>query len=308
MNTQPDFDYSAILTCHNGQETIGRAIEGIFSQTLLPRELIIVDDFSSDDSIRKIKQYDNLKVPITLLQNKSNMGQSWSRNHAIFKAHTNFAVIFDDDDFSLPGRAAEHITMFQQGATINFVSSRKIYGNGHEVILTNPDLILTELSPRKALLNTLVGESIHGFELVAIPASTSAISIQEFLEIGGYDEEFRRLEDADLFIRYSESSQSIAWSSRILVNRYATFGNQKGGSIETDFELEILKKFQYLLTTQEFKYAKNLIEIRSSYFEKSYMALTKMIVANPSKLWILLTKSKNAMRRILHDLRIRGKG
>jgi glycosyltransferase involved in cell wall biosynthesis len=307
MNTQTNLEYSAILTCYNAQETIERALESIYSQTLLPVEILIVDDCSSDDSVTRIKQLSSSRMPIKLMQNNSNMGQSWSRNHAILKAKTNFAIIFDDDDFSFPERAAEHMRMFKLGATLNFVSSRKIYANGHEVDLTNPDLILKELPPRKALLNTLTGDCINGFDLVAIPASTSAISIKEFLAIGGYDEEFRRLEDADLFIRFSENRYSFGWSSRPLVNRFATFGGQKGGSIETDFELKILNKFQNMLTRREFIYAKNLIEIRSSYFEKSYFSLMKMILANPSKMLIFLAKWKSAMRRILHDMRISDK-
>ena len=307
MNTLPNFEYSAILTCYNSQETIVRAVESIFSQTLLPVEILIVDDCSSDDSLTRIKQLSSSRMPIRLIQNTSNMGQSWSRNHAILKAKTNFAIIFDDDYFSFPERAAEHMRMFRQGATLNFVSSRKIYSNGHKVDLINPDLIIKELPPRKALLHTLTGERIKGFDLVAIPASTSAISIKEFLAIGGYDEELRRLEDADLFIRFSENRYSFAWSSRLLVSRFATFGGQKGGSIETDFELEILNKFRNVLTSREFIYAKNLIEIRSSYFKKSYFTLMKMILTNPSKMLIFLVKWKSAMRRILHDVRISDK-
>ena len=307
MNTLPNLEYSAILTCHNAQDTIKRAVEGIFSQSLLPVELLIVDDCSSDDSVARIEQLSPSRVAITLIKNDSNMGQSWSRNHAILKAKTNFAIIFDDDDVSFPDRAAEHMKMFKKGANLSFVSSRKIYGNGHEVDLINPDLILKEITPRKALLNTLTGEHIHSLDLVAIPASTSAVSIKEFLAIGGYDNEFRRLEDADLFIRFSENNYSFGWSSRLLVNRFATFGSQKGGSIETDFELKILNKFRNLLTRREYNYAKNLIEIRSSYFNKSYLTLMKMIVTNPSKMWVFLTKWKNALRRILHDVRISGK-
>jgi len=304
MNTPINSEYSAILTCHNAQETIERAISGILFQKLPPLELIIVDDFSSDDSVSKIEHMICAKEKIILIQNSSNMGQSWSRNHAVSLSKAKFAIIFDDDDFSLPNRAAEHMSMFSRGSTLNFVSSKKIYVNGHQIDLKNQDLLLKKLSAHDAMLNTLTGERLGGFGSVAIPASTSAFSIKEFWEVGGYDENFRRLEDAELFIRFSENGQSLAWSSEILVERFATQGNQKGGSIETTYELNILNKFRYLITPREYSFAKNLIEIRSSYFSKNYVTLFVQVALSPSKFWILVKKWKNAMRRILHDMEI----
>lgn len=304
MTTPSESEYSAILTCHNAQDTIERAILGIFTQGLPPVELIIVDDFSSDNSVIKINQHMKTNEKIKLIQNTSNMGQSWSRNHAISKAITNIAIIYDDDDFSLPDRATEHMSMFIRGAKLNFVSSQKIYSNGHAVDLINQDLILESFSAHDALLSTLTGERSSAFGLMAIPASTSAFSIKEFLEIGGYDESLRRLEDVDLFIRFSESNLSFGWSSKILVHRYATLGNQKGGSIETAYEMKILNKFKNLVSNRGYNYARNLIEIRSSYFSKNYVTLFTQIVLRPSKILIVVKKWKNALHRILHDFKI----
>jgi glycosyltransferase involved in cell wall biosynthesis len=303
MNTHLDSRYSAILTCHNAQETIERAIKGILSQNLPPFEIIIVDDFSVDSSVELINKLMESNVVITLIQNKANMGQSWSRNHAISIAKTDFAIIFDDDDFSLPNRASEHMLMFKRGASLNFVSSRKIYENGHEIDLCNKDIFLNELSPRAALLSTLTGVKTNEIDSIAIPASTSAVSVQEFRGIGGYDERFRRLEDAELFIRFSERKKVMAWSSQILVHRFATQNNKKGGSIESAYELQLLNKFEYLMAPREYKFAKNLIEIRASYFSKDYLAIFCQLVVSPTKCLILIKKWKKAVSRIMHDIK-----
>lgn len=305
MNIPHNFSYSAILTCHNAQDSIGKALEGIYSQSLPPKEIIVVDDSSEDESLREIERFNDRSIPLYILKNTTNMGQSWSRNHAIQSSTSDFAVIFDDDDYSLPERAEEHLRLFNMGSVLNFVSSRKYYENGHEVQLLNQNLQLSRITRREALLNVLIGKPIKGAELVAIPASTSAVSVVEFMEIGGYDTEFRRLEDAEIFIRFANGVHSFAWSSLPLVDRFATFSGDKGGTIETSYELKILAKYKNEISKVEYSNAKNLIELRDYYFGRDYLRLVISLTTNPGKMMILMSKSSRALQRVLHDIKIR---
>lgn len=303
MNTVPDLNYSAILTCYNAENTIHRAIYGILNQTLPPKEILIVDDFSNDNSITIIESLCNVHSSIIFIKNPKNMGQSWSRNKAISFATTNFAIIFDDDDVSLPERAKEHIRMFSLGSTMNYVSSRKLYGNGYQVALINKDIFVSRLSASEVLLYVLLGKRTNTLNSVAIPASTSALSIKEFLQFGGFDEEFRRLEDAELFVRVAQNGGSFAWSSQQLVDRYATFNKFKGGSIETTFELKILSNFRSLASNKESRQIKDLIEMRASYHERQYIKLFFTLLSRPSKFLALALKIRSAVMRIVHDFR-----
>jgi glycosyltransferase involved in cell wall biosynthesis len=303
MNTVPDLNYSAILTCYNAENTIHRAIYGILSQTLPPTEILIVDDFSNDNSLRIIESFCNVHSSIIFIKNSQNMGQSWSRNKAISFATTKFAIIFDDDDVSLPERAEEHLRMFSLGSTVNYVSSRKLYGNGYQVALINKDIFASSLSPREVLLYILLGKRTNTLNSVAIPASTSALSIKEFLQFGGFDEEFRRLEDAELFIRAAQNGGSFAWSSQQLVDRYATFNNTKGGAIETTFELKILSNFRSLASNKESRQIKDLIEMRASYHEHQHIKIFFMLLSRPSTFLALTLKIRSAVMRIVHDFR-----
>jgi glycosyltransferase involved in cell wall biosynthesis len=305
MTTPHNFSYSAILTCYNAQESIGKALEGIYAQTLPPSEIIVVDDCSTDESLRELERFNDNVIPLHILKNAANMGQSWSRNLAIQSSTSDYAVIFDDDDYSLPGRAEEHSRLFNLGSVMNFVSSNKYYENGHETQLLNQDLQLSGVTRREALLNVLVGKPIKGAELVAIPASTSAISVLEFLETGGYDVEFRRLEDAELFIRFANGVHSFAWSSLPLVNRFATFNGSKGGTIETSYELKILAKYRKEISEIEYSNAENLIELRHNYFGRNYLRLIFSLIINPGKIRILISKFSRAVKRVLHDISIR---
>ena len=50
---------SAYITSYNKEKYIAKAIESILEQSLKPNELIIVDDFSTDDSRKIIEAYKN---------------------------------------------------------------------------------------------------------------------------------------------------------------------------------------------------------------------------------------------------------
>ena len=50
MDRIPNCDVSVIVPAYCAEEFIHRAVESVLSQTVLPRELILIDDGSSDIS------------------------------------------------------------------------------------------------------------------------------------------------------------------------------------------------------------------------------------------------------------------
>ena len=67
----------------------------------------------------------------TYIRTPSNLGPAGARNLGISIAKTDVIMIFDDDDVSLPIRAAVHIENLRSGTQLSYVSSRKIYPNGY---------------------------------------------------------------------------------------------------------------------------------------------------------------------------------
>jgi glycosyltransferase involved in cell wall biosynthesis len=55
---------SVLLPFHNAAETLGDCIESILAQSLTDFEVIAVNDFSNDDSLRVIKEYDDDRLKI----------------------------------------------------------------------------------------------------------------------------------------------------------------------------------------------------------------------------------------------------
>ena len=91
---------SIIIPCFNGWKYISNCLKSLESQTLLPYEVIIVDDCSTDDSYDNLKEYSaNTRLNIILLQNENNSGPGKSRQAGIEAATGNYLAFCDCDDW-----------------------------------------------------------------------------------------------------------------------------------------------------------------------------------------------------------------
>ncbi len=87
------------VTSYNQCDALVEAIDSVLAQTLRPREIIVVDDASEDDSPQVIRryaeQYPDLVRPILLNQNR---GPNAARNHVIDAARGELLSFLDGDD------------------------------------------------------------------------------------------------------------------------------------------------------------------------------------------------------------------
>lgn len=92
------------MTVYNqASRRLDLAIKSILEQTFLDYELIIIDDKSEDNSTEIIQKYLSDKR-IIFIQNKSNMGLSFSLNKALEVSNGEYIVINDADDLSVNNR------------------------------------------------------------------------------------------------------------------------------------------------------------------------------------------------------------
>ena len=62
------------MSVYNGEATISRAINSITSQTYQNLEFLIVDDFSTDSSLKVLKEFEEKDKRIKVYLNKKNIG------------------------------------------------------------------------------------------------------------------------------------------------------------------------------------------------------------------------------------------
>ncbi|MDX8410931.1 MAG: glycosyltransferase family 2 protein [Mariprofundaceae bacterium] len=94
---------SVIIPCYCCAGSIERAVDSVMAQTLLPKEMILVDDASPDegktaDKLRRLKKHFSNKTDIKLIMEQVNGGPAVARNSAWNAATQPFIAFLDADD------------------------------------------------------------------------------------------------------------------------------------------------------------------------------------------------------------------
>ena len=92
---------SIISPIYNTGRFVLRFLRSIQFQKFNDIEIILIDDFSNDNSIKLIKKYQNEDKRIRLIRNKKNKGTFASRNIGILKSKGEYIMIPDPDDILL---------------------------------------------------------------------------------------------------------------------------------------------------------------------------------------------------------------
>jgi len=301
-------DYSIVMTSFNAAETIERAIVHAVDLIPEPKEVIVIDDFSSDSTWNTLLAISKRFSRVSVHRNSYNQGQSYSRNQGLLLSQSEFVIFMDDDDLSLPIRARVHLKHFQQGVGLSFVSSIKTYANGYSVENISPN-VNSEAMPARELIRRLIsGKKSSKVANVYCPSSTLAVSKPVFDALGGFDVTMRRLEDIDFVCRASSANYSIAWSSEVGVIRADTFGLDKNSAKNAEGERVLLNRFRNNLSKREWLSESVMISLRKLYFGRQWLLLILMLPK-----WMMLgvidfPKILSIYRRIVHDLKQRKSG
>ncbi len=103
---------SVIIPAHNSATTLVEALDSVVHQTRPVQEIIVVDDVSSDDTIRVFENWQRSltgTVEARLLRQSRNTGPAGARNTGIRAATGDWIAFLDADDASLPGRIAAQL-------------------------------------------------------------------------------------------------------------------------------------------------------------------------------------------------------
>lgn len=109
---------------YNCASTIEEAIESIIAQTYPNWELIICDDFSSDNTSELVAEY-VAKYPdqIILLKNDENKGLNYTLNKCLKYARGTYIARMDGDDLCVASRFEEEVAILDTHPEFAIVSS-----------------------------------------------------------------------------------------------------------------------------------------------------------------------------------------
>ncbi len=117
---------SVVIPTHNSAAFIGETLVSVFAQTLPPREIIVADDASTDDTVATVSALARAApVPVRLLRQPRNSGgPARPLNDGITAATGSLIATVDHDDLMLPDRLEMQMRCFDKGPDLGIVIGR----------------------------------------------------------------------------------------------------------------------------------------------------------------------------------------
>lgn len=124
---------SVVIPCYNRASILGRAIRSALAQTIVPDEIVVVDDGSRDDSVAVARSFGERVRVIE----QPNAGAAAARNRGIAAARGDWVAFLDSDDEWRPEKLQRQFAAVQQFPEAKLVFCDTIVRTESRVILAS---------------------------------------------------------------------------------------------------------------------------------------------------------------------------
>lgn len=181
---------SVIMAAFNEEVFIARSINSIINQSYSDWELIIIDDFSHDNTPEIIESFSLKDNRIKIFRNEKNLGLALSLNKAIDLSCGEYIARMDADDISLPERFEKQVRLLDLDSDLMVVGSAAYYINNNSQVKS----LVRMPESHQDIVNNIFKKSpfIH----------PSVMMRKDFLKrADAYNPSLRRAQDYDLWLR-----------------------------------------------------------------------------------------------------------
>ena len=274
-------EVSVIIPTYNREKFISECVQSVLAQTLPAREIIIVDDGSTDATYNILRDlgFNSLSTKKTVLRYffQQNRGVSSARNLGIKEARSEYIALLDSDDLWLKSKLDRQVSAFQNDTQ----SSRLCHTD--EIWIRNGVRVNQHKKHKKHGGN--VFQSC--LKLCCISPSSTMMHRSVFEDFGFFDEDLPACEDYDFWLRYS-AKEDVNFIDEPLIIKKGGHSDQLSGahwgmdrfriySIEkilkepdltlvhkTEAIHEVILKLEILINgsqkRQKFAYAENMLQ------------------------------------------------
>lgn len=275
---------SIICSCYNHRDYVIDSIKSVLNQSYANIELIIVDDFSVDDSVKVINNWLVDFSEVKFIKNTNNLGLNKSFNQAVKISKGDYLIDLAADDILLPNAVETLVNVYLKHDNVDLAL---VFGNASNVDENGKvisDIFNHDMIPR-------VREAIEkGYYKYLLRDSDYMCSVSGmynrsiFEEIGGYDENLY-FEDFDYWLRVSKSHE-IVFNEKIIVHKiYLEDSLGSGFAFRNRYTLKLQKSFYIILLKA---YNSNLSKDECFSLLKRIYGQTKWSIKNLNLKYIYL--------------------
>jgi glycosyltransferase involved in cell wall biosynthesis len=200
MSDLDPFDVSVVVPAYNGEAYIAETLSSILAQTVPAREVIVINDGSTDRIEEIVRGFGSA---VTLISTPNN-GVQAARDLGSETAKGTWIALCDQDDLWEPAYLEAQARLIKHEPELEFLFSNFHYL--HDGVLSSlskfdqaPVGYWDELNPRKSPQGWVVPSSIAGASFVFHPLFPSALIVRKALimAVGGFDPRLRGLRNED---------------------------------------------------------------------------------------------------------------
>ncbi len=190
---------SIIVTIYNQENYLTETVESAINQTYNDKEIICIDDCSTDSSFQILQKLKEKYPQIKILKNKTNHGVVYTRNKAINLASGEYILPLDADDIIDPTYVEKAANILNSEPTVGIVYCKAQYIGGK-----NGPWELMSFDKETILLKNII-------------FSCALFRKSDFIKFGGY-KEYMNLgwEDYDLWLSFIENGLDVYRIDEIL--------------------------------------------------------------------------------------------
>ncbi|MGJ8592711.1 MAG: glycosyltransferase family 2 protein [Aquaticitalea sp.] len=205
--------FSIIIPLFNKEESIKNTLQSVVEQTFKNFEIIIVNDGSTDNSLKVAKSFVDESIEIFSIKNH---GVSYARNYGISKSNSKYIAFLDADDKWFPNHLADLKNLIEKYPDCG------LYATGYESVFYGKTEIKAKYIDLDENFSGIVKDFFH-HSLVNQIAWTSAVVIpKQILErYGGFDASMKAGEDTDLWTRIA-LQENVAYDSKTSAQKIMT--------------------------------------------------------------------------------------
>lgn len=210
---------SIVMTLYNGREYIAEAIRSALAQTYQDRDIVVIDDGSTDGSAEIVKQFGGA----VRYRYQPNGGAARATNRGVALSSGNYVAFLEHDDAWLPEKLARQVAVLDANPDIGAVNCDLRYFSRTSQPLSNIIAGSCPADPHCRLF-------LKGFNFML-----SALIVRRtvFEATGGFHEGFKAagLQDVEWYPRLVDAT-TVHWIPEVL-----TFFRQHDPRVDSETEL-----------------------------------------------------------------------
>ena len=271
--TEKTADVSIIAANYNNGQYLEEFVRSVSHSEVLPKELIIVDDGSTDNSIKLLEGFKDVGF-LKVIKFEKNRGFCHALNEGIKIASGKYILRIDPDDIILPNRIATQFDFLEQNKDVDVVGSNVVYFNDE----TGKELLTSNFPIGHKQIAETYKRGEHG---VQHPTTMIRAVVMKKYK---YVQKNFRAEDYEIFAKMINDGHRFANIQKPL-NKMRVHGN----SVSSGIKLEVIK-LTFRLRDEIFKTSTSDLQILFYYWH--ILNYKKFLIAkNPLAKFVFLTSS-----------------